>query len=122
MRLCGAFGLQVLPPFLTVVVQQQHSSPLSATPYSLCCCCVCVCVLLPACACVHPDAALDKAGVWGTPLSKDSPLLSAATLAKLSPAEAAHAPLLAQALLLQHSKRLKASEVALAMLDAVFRP
>jgi hypothetical protein len=48
--------------------------------------------------------------VWGGPVSADSALLSAATLAKLQPAEAARAPLLAQTLLLQHSKRLKGGE------------
>lgn len=53
------------------------------------------------------DAALDKAGVWAAPVAAESPLLSAATLAKLQPSEAAYVPLLAQVLLLQHSKRLK---------------
>lgn len=56
------------------------------------------------------DAALDKAGVWAAPVGPDSPLLSAATLAKLQPVEAAQVPLLVQVLLLKHSKRLKAGE------------
>jgi hypothetical protein len=62
------------------------------------------------CAVLPADAVLDKAGVWGSPVSAESPLLSAATLAKLSPAEAALAPQLAQVLLLTHSKRLKGGE------------
>lgn len=48
--------------------------------------------------------------MWGGPVSAESPLLSAATLAKLSPAEAALAPQLAQVLLLQHNTRLKGGE------------
>jgi hypothetical protein len=64
-----------------------------------------LCSLL--CPSVTPDAVLDKAGVWGSPVSADSPLLSPATLAKLAPGEAAAVPLLAQSLLLQHGKRLK---------------
>lgn len=58
-----------------------------------------------------PDAVLDNAGVWGGPVSADSPLLSPATLAKLAPGEAAAVPLLVQSLLLQHGKRLKGGAV-----------
>eukprot|EP00775_Hariotina_reticulata_P008383 gene8383-8567_t len=50
---------------------------------------------------------LAKAGVWGPPLAADSPLLSAPTLAKLSPADAAPAAQLAQCLLQQHGQHLK---------------
>jgi hypothetical protein len=68
-------------------------------------------VLRPSCApCCPADAVLDKACVWGAPLAPDSPLLSAATCAKLSPAEAAQVPRLAQVLLLQHTQRLKKGE------------
>lgn len=50
---------------------------------------------------------LDKAGVWGQPLAADSPLLSAPTLAKLSPADAAPAAQLAQCLLQQQGQHLR---------------
>lgn len=58
-----------------------------------------------------PDAVLDKAGVWTTALAADSPLLSAATLAKLPPADAVPAAELAHTLLAHHRKRLQPGEV-----------
>ncbi|KAF8055816.1 hypothetical protein HT031_006591 [Scenedesmus sp. PABB004] len=65
-------------------------------------------------------AALAKAGVWDAPLAADSPLLSAATLAKLAPADAAPAAELAQTLLACHGDRLQpASHAAVCQLLAL---
>lgn len=72
-------------------------------------------VIPPRMAACCTDAVLDKAGVWGAPLAPDSPLLSAATCAKLSPAEAAQVPRLAQVLLLTHQQRLKKGETTAAV-------
>jgi hypothetical protein len=71
--------------------------------------------ICPRCCCAPAAAAADvvlgKAGVLGgAPLAADSPLLSAPTLAKLSPADAAPAAQLAQCLLQQHSQHLKQGE------------
>lgn len=55
----------------------------------------------------RPDAALDKAGVWGAPLAHDSPLLSSATLAKLAPADAVPGGELGALLLSKHGARLQ---------------
>jgi hypothetical protein len=57
-----------------------------------------------------PDAALDKAGVWAAPLAADSPLLSAATLAKLPACDAVPAAELAHTLLAHHRARLQPGE------------
>lgn len=69
----------------------------------------CLCCLL--CTNAHlAGAVLDKAGVWTTALAADSPLLSAATLAKLPPADAVPAAELAHTLLAHHRKRLQPGE------------